>query len=576
MSTDELQYLTEEEYLRSEATSPVKREYVAGFVYPLHGATLAQAGATSAHGELALAIASTLRPHARAQGCKVYQSDMRVSLLTPTGKPSYFYPDVVATCEPMERGAVRCLAPCFIAEVLSPGTSHTDQTDKLFAYTSLVSLETYLIVNAERRHVRVIERRESSWSERELEGDSQIELPCLNTALTLEQILRRRAVARTLSPFHSPPLAPFDFQFDLLRCALLCGMTVPTQATSERLSVAIVGASGYAGGEFLRLALAHPHLNVTQVTSERSAGSPVAFLHPNLRGLTSLKFRRLSELEAADVLVLALPHGSAAGRIEQFEALAHTVIDLSADFRIKDPALYAKYYGEAHPAPHKLSEWVYGNPELHREQLRGATRIACAGCFATSVILALYPLLKLGVVLPKDIIATGLVGSSAAGASPSEASHHPEREGSLRVYKPVGHRHLAEAIQELPGNFPLHLTAISTPRVRGILTTAHVWIPDGYSERDVWGAYRELYAAEPFIRIVKVQRGIHRYPDPKLLDGSNFCDLGFEMDQETGRVVLMSAIDNLMKGTAGHAVQSLNIARGWDERAGLNFAGLHP
>ncbi|MFC4453259.1 N-acetyl-gamma-glutamyl-phosphate reductase [Deinococcus sonorensis] len=347
-------------------------------------------------------------------------------------------------------------------------------------------------------------------------------------------------------------------------------------STTDRLSVAIVGASGYAGGEFLRLALAHPHLNVTQVTSERNAGSPVHFVHPNLRGVSNLKFRKMAELEAADVIVLALPHGSAAKRIEQFEALGRTIIDLSADFRIKDPELYRKYYGEDHPAPERLQAWVYGNPELHREQLKGATRIACAGCFATSVILALYPLLELGVISGKDIVATGLVGSSAAGASATEASHHPEREGSLRVYKPVGHRHLAEAIQELPGRFPLHLTAISTPRVRGILTTAHVWVPDGYSERDVWGAYREVYGQEPFIRIVKVNKGIHRYPDPKLLDGTNYCDIGFEMDQETGRVVLMSAIDNLVKGTAGHAIQSLNIAQGWRETTGLEFAGLHP
>lgn len=347
-------------------------------------------------------------------------------------------------------------------------------------------------------------------------------------------------------------------------------------STPDRLSVAIVGASGYAGGEFLRLALAHPHLEVTQVTSERNAGTPVPFVHPNLRGLTNLKFRKATELESADVVVLALPHNSAAKKIEQYEDLGKTIIDLSADFRIKDPELYAQYYGEAHPAPEKLGEWVYGNPELHREELRGAKRIACAGCFATSVILGLYPLLKLGVLLPKDIIATGLVGSSAAGASSSDASHHPEREGSLRVYKPVGHRHTAEVQQELPGKFPLHLTAISTPRVRGILTTMQAWLPDGYSERDIWGAYREVYADEPFIRIVKAQKGIHRYPDPKLLDGTNFCDIGFEMDTETGRVVLMSAIDNLVKGTAGHAIQSLNIAQGWDERTGLEFAGLHP
>ncbi|AFD25529.1 N-acetyl-gamma-glutamyl-phosphate reductase [Deinococcus gobiensis I-0] len=337
-----------------------------------------------------------------------------------------------------------------------------------------------------------------------------------------------------------------------------------------------MGGSGYAGGEFLRLALGHPHLEVTQVTSERSAGLPVSMVHPNLRGRTNLKFRKAAELDAADIVVLALPHNSAAKRIAEFTEKGRIVVDLSADFRLKDPEVYRATYGEDHPAPDQLGDWVYGNPELHREDLRGATRIACAGCFATSVILALYPLLKLGVLLPKDIIATGLVGSSAAGASASEASHHPERAGSLRVYKPVGHRHTAEASQELPGNFPLHLTAISTPRVRGILTTAQAWLPDGYSERDIWSAYREVYAAEPFVRIVKAARGIHRYPDPMLLDGTNYCDIGFELDTETGRVVLMSAIDNLVKGTAGHAIQSLNIACGWEETAGLDFAGLHP
>lgn len=345
---------------------------------------------------------------------------------------------------------------------------------------------------------------------------------------------------------------------------------------SEQKTVAIVGGSGYAGGEFLRLALNHPNLKVTQVTSERSAGLPVTMVHPNLRSRSNLKFTKMAELQDADIVVLALPHGSAAKRIAEFEARGRVIVDLSADFRLKDPEVYRATYGEDHPAPDKLGEWVYGNPELHRAELRGATRIACAGCFATSVILALYPLLKLGVLLPRDIIATGLVGSSAAGASSSDASHHPERAGSLRVYKPVGHRHTAEAQQELPGNFPLHLTAISTPRVRGILTTIQAWIPDGYSDRDVWSAYREVYGQEPFIRIVKVARGLHRYPDPMLLDGTNFCDLGFEMDNDTGRVVLMSAIDNLGKGTAGHALQSLNIAHGWEEMLGLEFTGLHP
>lgn len=341
-------------------------------------------------------------------------------------------------------------------------------------------------------------------------------------------------------------------------------------------TVAIVGGSGYAGGEFLRLALSHPNLEVTQVTSERNAGDLVHLVHPNLRGRTNLKFRRMADLEPADIMVLGLPHGNAAKRLSTLEALADTIIDLSADFRIKDLDLYKQFYDEDHPAPESLPQWVYGNPELHREELRGAKRIACAGCFATSAILALYPLFKQGVPLPKDVIITGLIGSSAAGASSSDASHHPERDNSYRVYSATGHRHFAELRQELPGNFPMQLTAIAGPHVRGILTTAQLWIPDGYSDRDVWGAYREVYGKEPFIRIVKVRKGIHRYPDPKLVSGTNYCDIGFEIDNDTGRLVVMSAIDNLMKGTAGHAIQSLNIAQGWEETLGLEFAGLHP
>lgn len=348
-------------------------------------------------------------------------------------------------------------------------------------------------------------------------------------------------------------------------------------SAAERLRVAVVGASGYAGGEFLRLALAHPNLEVAQVTSQRFAGDPIAFVHPNLRGRTDLRFVRVEELRPADVLVLALPHGHAAARLDEFTGLAVTLVDLSSDFRLKDPAAYERHYGEPHPRPGALGSFVYGNPELRRADLAGATRISGAGCIATATLLALHPLYRAGVPLPgRDVVTTALIGSSAAGNSPSEASHHPERSGSLRVYKATGHRHTGEVEQELPGRVPFHLTAVAVERVRGILTTSSVFLPDGYSERDVWAAYRDAYADEPFVRIVKVRKGIHRYPDPKILDGTNYCDVSFEVDNDTGRVVVMSAIDNLVKGTAGHAIQALNVARGWPETAGLEFAGLHP
>ena len=344
----------------------------------------------------------------------------------------------------------------------------------------------------------------------------------------------------------------------------------------DKLKVAIVGASGYAGGEFLRLALGHPNLEVTQITSERNAGVPVHMVHPNLRGVSKLKFTSIKDVGEADLLVLGLPHKHSAERFDEFSELAPRMIDLAADFRLKDTDLYEKYYGEPHPNPDALQKFVYGNPELHREELREATHIAGAGCLATTSILALYPLLKHAVPAKGDIIVEGKIGSSAAGNKPSESGHHPERMGVVRTYAPTGHRHQAELTQELPGSFPIHLTATAVERVRGILVTAHAFLPDGYSDRDVMGAYREAYADEPFVRLVTAKRGIHRVPDPKILDGTNFCDIGFAVDNDTGRVVVMAALDNLVKGTAGHALQALNISMGWEETLGLEFFGLHP
>ena len=348
---------------------------------------------------------------------------------------------------------------------------------------------------------------------------------------------------------------------------------------SERRTVAIVGASGYAGGEFLRLALGHPHLEVTQVTSERHAGLPVGLVHPNLRGSTRLRFRPLAELEDADVVVAALPHGLLAGQVDALLARATVLIDLSADFRLRDAAVFERTYGGPHPSPDRLAEFVYANPELDRTrprpELPGATRLAGCGCIATATILALLPLVRGGLMARQDVIVEAKVGSSAAGADPGPASHHPERAGVVRTYAPVGHRHEAEVRQAFPGVAP-HLTATAVERVRGIQVTAHTWLHDGSSERDVQAALADAYADEPFVRIVSARKGIHRVPDPKGLDGTNWCDVGFALDRDSGRLVMMAAIDNLVKGTAGHALQALNVAMGWEERAGLGFPGLHP
>ncbi len=345
---------------------------------------------------------------------------------------------------------------------------------------------------------------------------------------------------------------------------------------SEKKTVSIVGGSGYAGGEFLRLALGHPYLEVKQVTSRRYLGDPVSLIHPNLRGRTNLKFIDPAQLEPCDILVLSMPHGVAAKELEKYQGLAPIILDLSADFRLKNPDLYKKYYGEDHPRPDLLNQWVYGNPELYREALQTANHIACCGCNATATILGLYPLVKEGLLAAGPIFATVMISTSAAGAEPSLASHHPERSGSIRAYKPTGHRHIAEIRENLPGHPELHLTAVATDRVRGILMTAQTFVRAGLTEKDVWSAYRKVYGAEPFIRMVKLKKGIHRYPDPNVVEGTNYCDVGFELEEDTGRLVVISAIDNLVKGTAGHAIQSLNVRMGWPETTGLEFTGLHP
>jgi N-acetyl-gamma-glutamyl-phosphate/LysW-gamma-L-alpha-aminoadipyl-6-phosphate reductase len=339
------------------------------------------------------------------------------------------------------------------------------------------------------------------------------------------------------------------------------------------IAASIVGASGYTGGELLRILLLHPEVEVKQVTSERLAGRLVHGAHPNLRKLCRHKFATIAELETCDVLFACLPHGETMGRIDGLRAIAPRFIDLSADFRLHDPSGYDRWYGRAHVRPELLAEFTYGIAELHREELREARAVACGGCNATVTILCLHPLYA------RDLVDHAVVevkaGSSEGGNTASEASHHPERSGAVRSYRPAGHRHIGEMIQEL-GADTVHFSATSIEMVRGILATCHVFLRRELDEKDVWRIYREAYGAEPFIRIVKERSGIYRYPEPKLLSGTNYCDIGFERDPSSNRLVVIGAIDNLMKGAAGQAVQALNIMHGLPETTGLEFPGLHP
>ncbi len=339
------------------------------------------------------------------------------------------------------------------------------------------------------------------------------------------------------------------------------------------IKVSIVGGSGYTGGDLLRLLLFHPEVEIQQVTSERHAGKLVSSLHPNLRKICKHKFVTIEELQACDVLFLGLPHGHMMTRLAEFEGLAECLIDLSADFRIQDPQAYETWYGKPHSCPERLADFVYGIPELHREAMRGAKRISGAGCNATATILALHPLYQAGVV--ESSVVEVKAGSSQGGNAVSEGSHHPERSGAVRSYKPTAHRHLGEIQQQL-GASNIHFSATSIEMVRGILATCHVFLNEDLEEKDIWKIYRSAYNDEPFIRIVKERSGIHRYPEPKILAGSNYCDIGFERDPHSNRVVVLSAIDNLMKGAAGQAVQAFNISYGFDESRGLAFPGLHP
>jgi N-acetyl-gamma-glutamyl-phosphate/LysW-gamma-L-alpha-aminoadipyl-6-phosphate reductase len=346
----------------------------------------------------------------------------------------------------------------------------------------------------------------------------------------------------------------------------------------DKVTVSIAGGSGYAGGELLRLLLFHPHAEIQQITSEHNVGKPVIRLHPNLRKSTQFKFCSIAELKKCDVLFLCLPHGQSMNNMEKYQQIGDKIIDLSGDFRLKNPADYEKWYHVSHPHPEKLKDFVYGIPELHREEMKQARFISSAGCNATTTILGLYPLFKSDLLIPDYTVVDVKAGSSEGGNAVNPGSHHPERSGCVRSYKPTGHRHVAEMLQELQihGDIRIHFSATSIDMVRGILATSQVFLKEDLDEKAIWKIYRDAYGNEPFIRIVKEREGIYRFPEPKLLMGTNYCDIGFEKDPFSNRLVVVSAIDNLMKGAAGQAVQAFNIMHGFEETSGLEFPGLHP
>lgn len=342
------------------------------------------------------------------------------------------------------------------------------------------------------------------------------------------------------------------------------------------IQVSILGGSGYTGGELLRLLLSHPQVEVVQVGSRSHPGEYVYQVHPNLRKRTALRFSDPQQFEPVEVLFLALPHGQSQQKIDEYAALAPHIVDLSADFRLRSPADYQRWYGAPHAAPQWLDRFVYGLPELHRSEMASAHYVSGVGCNATACNLALLPLVRANLLdAAFPVIAEVKVGSSEGGAEGNPGSHHPERASVIRTFSAFGHRHTGEVIQEM-GLRDVTLTLTSVDLVRGALAAAHARVNPGVTNQDLWRAYRAVASDNPFIRVVKEQRGIYRVPEPKILAGSNYADLGFELDESSQQVVSLCAIDNLMKGASGSAVQSMNLMLGLDETAGLEFPGLHP
>jgi N-acetyl-gamma-glutamyl-phosphate reductase len=347
--------------------------------------------------------------------------------------------------------------------------------------------------------------------------------------------------------------------------------------------VAIVGASGYSGEELVRLLLGHPRVDLTAVTSRQYAGKSVAEVFPRFASHPLARDLRFcdpnTELLAkqADVVFLALPHGVAAEFAVPLMNAGCRVIDLSADFRLRSPAVYQEFYGHEHPAPALLEKAVYGLPEFHADAIRETLLVASPGCYPTSILLPLIPLLRDGVIQPDGIIADSLSGVSGAGRKAALALLFVECNESLRPYGVPKHRHLSEIEQELSVAAGRPLTIQFTPHLvpvnRGILTTLYVHPAAPVGTEDEQGAFLGMveqscsnaYANAPFVRVL----GEGGLPDTKNVVGTNHLEFGWTLDPRTGRLLVMSAEDNLVKGASGQAVQSLNLMCGFPETAGL-------
>jgi len=356
----------------------------------------------------------------------------------------------------------------------------------------------------------------------------------------------------------------------------------------KKIRVAIAGASGYAGAELVRLAALHPHFDLHAVTSEKSAGVPVATIFPSLAGLVPLSFQALSPealAEQADAVFLALPHTKSLEPVSACLKTGKLVVDLSADYRLTDPTVYEQWYKTPHTYPGLLKDAVYGLPELHRAAIAKARLVASPGCYPTAAVLQLAPLFARDLVKPHTVVIDAKSGVSGAGRSPALPYHFPEAHESLEPYKIGGHRHIPEIEQELGGllqraTHPSNTVAAQpivtftphlVPMNRGILSTAYCKLKSPMSLPDLRALYRDFYKGERFVRVQE-----ETIPNPRYIKGSNYCDIGVYLDPRSGSVITVAALDNLVKGAAGQAIQAMNLMLGLPEETGLTAPAAYP
>jgi len=350
---------------------------------------------------------------------------------------------------------------------------------------------------------------------------------------------------------------------------------------AKRFKAAVIGGSGYGGAELIRRLLVHPEIELVRVASVDYIGEPLAAAHPNLEGMTPLTFEGLSPAEAAkgmDVVLLGLPHKVSATKMPELMASGARVVDLSGDFRLRDKDVYKRYYGADHPCPEKLDgTFVYGLPELHRDAIRKARYVASPGCFATTIELALLPLAKAG-LLEGEVEVVGITGSSGSGIAPSAGTHHPVRANNLKTYKPLDHQHIPEILQTLADagarDLSIRFVPVSAPLSRGIFATSFAHVNESASADQIRALYQETFAREPFVRVPA-----KRLPEVVAVSGSNHAEVGVQPGEaRNGKrvVACFSATDNLIKGGAGQAIQSMNLMLGLDERLTLEDVGGWP